>query len=222
MQFIPIEVQAECYIFPSDTEDSVDVDEDEYPMYHIPPRACTRDTTPEPPVWNHAPQPTFAYNPLHDLEALSWVGITFLASKQVAFYGKRPAHDINALRKQYGILRAVLSDAYTRNGIISWPRYFNNTIVANLHPLVVPLVRALDAFRVSLVKRYRKVEKDAESIGPEAPVDLGSRDIIVKEFNAEELMNPNDSIYVRGKKPRVGDFAGDPDSDDRESDGLTP
>lgn len=201
-------------------EESVDSDEDVSWLSHrhnIPSEVRSCDTTPEPPAQEYDPEPIFTYNPLHDLESLAWVGITFLASRKVASQGnKRLAHDIAALRKQHKIAQTVSFDVGTRNSLIAFQGFFKSNDVAHLHPLVVPLARALDAIRATLVARYKEAEKDMDSqpIGFKAThglhakfnklswqVDLGSSDIIVEEFNAEELIDLN--AYVRSKRPRT-------------------
>lgn len=145
------------------------------------------------------------------------MGITFLASRKVALQGnKRLAHDITALRKQHKISRAVSFDVGTRNSLIAFQGFFKSNVVAHLHPLVVPLARALDAIRAALVARYKEAENDMESqpIGFKAThglhakfnklswqIDLGSSDIIAEEFDAEQLIDPK--AYVCSKKPRA-------------------
>lgn len=109
------------------------------------------------------PRYPFRYNVLHDLESLWWVAVFFIFKTQVVDTSKdADAQALPVSDAQRVSAEQLFHDRNERLSVMTDTGVFALHI-RNIHPTLQPLAEQLETLRRSLIKAYKKAEKDLPS-----------------------------------------------------------
>ncbi|KAJ3555204.1 hypothetical protein NM688_g2708 [Phlebia brevispora] len=125
-------------------------------------------TEPPSPPRESKPGPAFRYNPLHDLESLWWIALYFLFKKEPYLENIPALTEPIPDPKWDRIAQCLCAERLFHIPSARWEILMGaigfSTKKELLHPLVKPIAELLNVLRLHLLKCYRDLEKDADSI----------------------------------------------------------
>ena len=131
------------------------------------------------------------YNPLHDLEALWWIGTHFVVTRAVTPQAEWSEEDQLYRQKHAQLASEMFGCGRKRSLVMTFVVYFMNKM-EDLHPALHEVVLALRQTRVAIVRAYKKAEKDVSTLDWHAADGLHEvlRDrftAIAKKFEEDDI-----------------------------------
>ncbi|KAF7794450.1 hypothetical protein EIP86_005584 [Pleurotus ostreatoroseus] len=170
--FIAVEVQSQSYLFLPDDIEPPSPKEKPPPKYTLyqrffenPPQDENPVVLDLPPTRRESPQyqPTFWYNPLHDLESLWWLSLYFAVKREIL--NQQSPEENSVVSPPH---RACASDFF-ENDVIRGSMIQGSSLLLRkaqgvLPPIPFTLVRVLEELLRELIQKYTAAEKDVSAL----------------------------------------------------------